>query len=74
MSIVVLILLLILCIVLCMAFLDYMGFLRYTINSPLDSRIPEVKAGYIQENNYMLVLRDVFKPLVFFHFRDLSLI
>lgn len=29
MSIVVLILLLILCIVLCMAFLDYMGFLRY---------------------------------------------
>ena len=44
MSIVVLILLLILCIVLCMAFLDYMGFLR----------IPEVKAGYIQENNYIV--------------------
>ena len=28
-----------------MAFLDYMGFLRYTINSPFDYRIPEVKAG-----------------------------
>ena len=74
MSIVVLILLLILCIVLCMAFLDYMGFLRYSINLPFDYRIPEVKAGYIQENNYMLVLCDVFKPLVFFLFRDLSLI
>ena len=53
MSIVVLILLLIFFIVLCMAFLDYMGFLKYSIYDLFFHRIPEVKAGYIQENNYM---------------------
>lgn len=74
MSIVVLILLLILFIVLCMAFLDYMGFLKYSIYDLFYHRIPEVKAGYIQENNYMWVLCDIFELLVSFHFRDHFLI